>query len=49
MSMHLKPGYKMTEVGAMPEEWEVRTIEGIADSKRPICYGIVQVGPFTRG
>jgi type I restriction enzyme S subunit len=48
MSEEVKPGYKQTEVGVIPKEWEVQSLEGIADPKRPICYGIVQVGPFTR-
>jgi type I restriction enzyme S subunit len=42
------PGYKQTEVGVIPEDWDVQSLEGIADPKQPICYGIVQVGPFTR-
>lgn len=46
--MELKPGYKQTEVGVIPEEWDVRPLDGIADPKWPICYGIVQVGPFIR-
>ena len=46
--MEVKPGYKQTEVGVIPEEWDVPSLEGIADPKRPICYGIVQVGPFAR-
>jgi type I restriction enzyme S subunit len=25
--MELKAGYKQTEVGGLPEEWEVRTLE----------------------
>ena len=40
-------GYKQTEVGVIPQDWEVRSLEGIADPKQPICYGIVQVGPFS--
>jgi len=46
--MEVKPGYKQTEVGVIPDDWDVQTLEGLADAKRPICYGIVQVGPFTR-
>jgi type I restriction enzyme S subunit len=46
--MGLKPGYKQTEVGVIPEEWDVQSLEGINDAKQPICYGIVQVGSFTR-
>ncbi len=42
-------GYRRTEVGLIPEDWEVRSLEEIADPKQPICYGIVQVGPFVSG
>ena len=45
--MELKPGYKLTEVGVIPENWEMLALEGITDPKCPICYGIVQVGPFS--
>ena len=47
--MEVKPGYKQTEVGVIPEDWEVRSLEEITDPKQPICYGIVQVGPFSSG
>lgn len=43
--MELKPGYKMTEVGVIPEDWEVRNMSEITDPQRPISYGIVQTGP----
>ncbi len=43
----LKKGYKETEVGTIPEEWEVNSLDEITDPKKLICYGIVQVGPFT--
>jgi type I restriction enzyme S subunit len=46
--VELKPGYKQTEVGVIPESWDMQSLEGISDPKRPICYGIVQVGPPTR-
>lgn len=47
--MAVRPGYKRTDVGIIPAEWEVISLERLSDSKRPICYGIVQVGPFTEG
>jgi len=43
--MEVKPGYKQTEVGVMPEDWEVVTLHSLTDQKRPISYGIVQTGP----
>ena len=44
--MEVKPGYKQTDVGIIPEEWGVESLERISDPKRTICYGIVQVGHF---
>lgn len=38
-------GYKHTEVGVIPEDWEVSNLESITDPKRVISYGIVQTGP----
>ncbi len=47
--MELKPGYKQTEVGVIPEDWEVLALSEITESKRPISYGIVQTGPNIPG
>ncbi len=47
MSAKLKPGYKQTEVGVIPEDWLNPQLQQITDDDSPICYGIVQVGPFT--
>ncbi len=41
------PGYKKTEVGVIPEDWDIQSLEHITDPNRSIRYGIVQVGPFT--
>ena len=43
--MELRPGYKQTEVGVIPEDWGVAQLEALTDPKRPISYGIVQTGP----
>lgn len=43
--MDVKRGYKLTEVGVIPEEWEVVTLSTITNPNRPISYGIVQTGP----
>jgi type I restriction enzyme S subunit len=43
--MELKPGYKQTEVGVIPVEWEVFSLSQLTDPQRPISYGIVQTGP----
>ena len=42
--MELKPGYKLTEVGVIPEDWSVARLDSITDPRRPISYGIVQTG-----
>jgi type I restriction enzyme S subunit len=43
----VKPGYKMTEVGVIPEEWEAAAVADLVEPSAPICYGVVQVGPHT--
>ena len=45
--MELKPDYKQTEVGLIPEDWEIQTLGNLTDAQRPISYGIVQTGPAT--
>ena len=34
--MKLKPAYKETEVGIIPDDWEVLRMEEITDPDRPI-------------
>ena len=36
--MEVKPGYKRTEVGVIPEDWDVSTIETFVDE--------ISMGPF---
>ena len=36
MSTLLKPGYKQTEVGVIPEEWEVKSLDHIGHVIRGI-------------
>ena len=43
--MEVKPGYKQTEVGVIPEEWEVMRLGECVRSDAPICYGILMPGP----
>ena len=43
--MEVKPGYKQTEVGVIPAEWEVFSLSELTEPQRPISYGIVQTGP----
>jgi type I restriction enzyme S subunit len=51
--MEVKPGYKQTEVGIIPEEWEVRTlgeIGGVRMCKRVLKHQTREHGevPFYR-
>jgi len=46
--MGLKQGYKQTEMGTIPEDWIVPELAEVTRSDSPICYGIVQVGPYDR-
>ena len=41
----MKPGYKQTEVGVIPAEWELFSLSDLTEPQRPISYGIVQTGP----
>jgi type I restriction enzyme, S subunit len=43
--MAITTGYKQTEVGSIPNEWQDLELLQVAGDS-PICYGIVQVGPF---
>ena len=40
--MEVKPGYKQTEVGVIPEEWEVKPLASIADNDRGMVIDSVQ-------
>ncbi len=44
--MEVKPGYKPTEVGVIPEEWDLTPLVELIDASRSIRYGIVQPGKF---
>lgn len=37
-------GYRQTEIGLIPADWSVLTIDDLVESTAPICYGVVQVG-----
>ncbi len=41
----ISAGYKQSEVGVIPDDWELNHLESITDQKRTISYGIVQTGP----
>ena len=40
-------GYKQTEVGVIPEEWDTVAVADLVEPAAPICYGVVQVGQHT--
>jgi len=42
--MEVAPGYKQTDVGVIPEDWDDPELADIAKDDSPIRYGIVQVG-----
>ncbi len=42
----MRPGYKQTEVGVIPEEWDVSGLQQAC--REAITYGIVQCGPHIR-
>ncbi len=42
--MELRLGYKQTEVGVIPEEWQTVAAAELVEPHAPICYGVVQVG-----
>lgn len=44
--MELRKGYKQTEVGVIPEDWEVTKLSGVIESNRNIRYGVVQPGMY---
>lgn len=46
MGQKIRPGYKQTEVGVIPEDWSVSPLRDLVDPARGIRYGIVQPGPF---
>jgi type I restriction enzyme, S subunit len=45
--VELKPGYKHTEAGIIPEDWDTVSTANIVETDSPICYGVVQVGQDT--
>jgi type I restriction enzyme, S subunit len=46
--MELMPGYKLTEATVIPDDWVDPQLLELAKNNSPICYGIVQVGPYAR-
>ena len=44
--MDVIPDYEQSEVGVIPEDWDDPELSEITKDDSPICYGIVQVGPY---
>lgn len=42
--MELKPGYKQTQVGVIPDDWDATPISSLLDDNTRITYGVVQPG-----
>ena len=42
--MAMKKGYKQTEIGVIPKDWETRKLVDCVRSDSPICYGILMPG-----
>ena len=41
--------FKHTEIGEIPEAWEVKRLEDVVSKSRSITYGIVQTGEYIAG
>ena len=51
--MEVKPGYKQTEVGVIPEEWDVQPLKGNLDSHslvlhQPMTSRVMDIPPCPR-
>ena len=42
----MKPGYKQTEVGVIPEEWMTCRLRDVVDRASPIAYGVLKPGDY---
>lgn len=43
----LQSAYRETEIGVLPQSWEVVSLGELTDPSAPIRYGVVQIGPDT--
>jgi type I restriction enzyme S subunit len=41
--------FKQTEIGEVPEEWDVVSLDSCVEADRPICYGILMPGTGHQG
>lgn len=42
----IKPGYKRTEVGVIPEQWVAMCLGGMTFNSSPITYGVLKPGDY---
>ncbi len=42
--MEVKKGYKKTEIGVIPADWELEDLDRCVAADSPICYGILMPG-----
>ena len=42
--MGVRPGYKQTEVGVIPEDWSTARLSALVERGSPITYGVVKPG-----
>ncbi len=47
--MELREGYKRTEVGAIPEEWEVKSLKSISDIKTGPFGTLLKAAEYSSG
>ncbi|MBL7860079.1 MAG: restriction endonuclease subunit S [Cyclobacteriaceae bacterium] len=45
----IKPGYKPSPLGPIPNDWDVKELGSLVNEERPISYGIVQTGESIEG
>jgi type I restriction enzyme S subunit len=44
--MVTKSGFRQTEIGEIPKDWDIKILDGLTEPERSIRYGIVQPGIF---
>ncbi len=47
--MEVRSGYKQTEVGVIPQEWDSRRLQDMVDCSIPIAYGVLKPGEYVYG
>ena len=47
MKKEVREGYKMTELGEIPEEWKLKNLKSLIQSDKNINYGVLKPGDYT--